>query len=83
MTTSLGSYYSVQDYQAVNPEFGTEADFKAVVVKAHELGMKVISDWVANHTAWDNPWIKEHRTGTCRTASGTSFPPSIGRMWPS
>ncbi len=60
MTTSLGSYYSVQDYQAVNPEFGTEADFKAVVVKAHELGMKVILDWVANHTAWDNPWIKEH-----------------------
>jgi glycosidase len=58
--TSLGSYYSVKDYKAVNPEFGTEADFKALVNKAHEMGFKVILDWVANHSAKDNAWLTEH-----------------------
>ncbi len=53
-----GSYYSVKDYKAVNPEFGTEADFKALVNEAHEMGFKVILDWVANHSAWDNPWTE-------------------------
>jgi glycosidase len=42
----------------VNPNFGTEEDFKALVSEAHELGMKVIIDWVANHTAWDSPWTE-------------------------
>ena len=55
MKESLGSYYSVQDYKGINPEFGTEADFKELVTKAHEKGFKVIIDWVANHSAWDNP----------------------------
>ncbi len=53
---SLGSYYAVQDYKGVNPEFGTMADLKNLVDKAHSLGMKVILDWVANHAAWDNVW---------------------------
>ena len=57
---SLGSYYSVRDYRAVNPEFGTSAQFKTLVDKAHAAGFKVILDWVANHTAWDNPWITAH-----------------------
>lgn len=57
---SLGSYYAVQDYKAVNPDFGTEDDFKAVVEKAHNLGMKVILDWVPNHTGFDNVWIEKH-----------------------
>jgi glycosidase len=57
---SLGSYYSVKDYQLVNPDFGTLDDFKKLVEKAHQLKMKVIIDWVANHTAWDNHWIVEH-----------------------
>ena len=56
----LGSYYSIRDYKKVNPEFGTEDDFKNLVLKAHELGMYVILDWVPNHTSWDNPWITEH-----------------------
>ncbi|NVO21209.1 MAG: alpha-glucosidase C-terminal domain-containing protein [Bacteroidetes bacterium] len=59
-TESLGSYYSVKDYKGINPEFGTEADFKELVDKAHSMGFKVIIDWVANHTAWDNAWITEH-----------------------
>ncbi|MFN1834097.1 alpha-amylase family glycosyl hydrolase [Balneola sp. MJW-20] len=53
---SLGSYYSVADYKDVNPNFGTKEDFRALVDEAHEMGFKVIIDWVANHTAWDNPW---------------------------
>ena len=56
----LGSYYSVADYKGVNPEFGTLDDLKALINKAHEAGMLVIFDWVANHTGWDNKWIKEH-----------------------
>ncbi len=56
----LGSYYSVRDYTAVNPEFGTLNDFNRVVEKAHALGLRVIIDWVANHTAWDHQWTTEH-----------------------
>ena len=56
----LGSYYSIRNYTAVNPEFGTLADFKRVVAKAQALGMKVLLDWVANHTAWDHAWVRQH-----------------------
>ena len=56
---SLGSYYSVQDYCAVNPEFGTIEEFDALVSEAHRLGMKVLLDWVANHTARDARWLRE------------------------
>lgn len=57
---SLGSPYSVKDYYSVNPEFGTLEDLKSFVDAAHEKGMYVILDWVANHTAWDNPLVTEH-----------------------
>lgn len=57
---SLGSPYAIKDYFGVNPEFGTEADFRAFVDAAHAQGFKVILDWVANHTAWDNPLVTEH-----------------------
>lgn len=50
----LGSYYSISDYCAVDPVYGTFEEFKALVEKIHSLGMYVILDWVANHTAWDN-----------------------------
>lgn len=56
----LGSYYSVKDYRGVNPEFGNLQDFKNLVKKAHDNGMYVILDWVANHTAWDHAWVKDH-----------------------
>lgn len=57
---SLGSPYSVKDYYSVNPEFGTLDDLKHFVNAAHEQGMFVILDWVANHTAWDNNLVSEH-----------------------
>lgn len=55
---SLGSYYSVRDYTDINPEFGTKEDFVNLVNQIHELGMYVIIDWVANHTAWDHEWTQ-------------------------
>lgn len=57
---TLGSYYSVADYQSVNPEFGNLQAFKDLVNTCHEMGFKIILDWVGNHTGWDNPWITEH-----------------------
>ncbi len=57
---TLGSYYSVQDYKGINPEFGSLEDIKSVVKEAHKLGMYVIIDWVANHTSWDNVWVKSN-----------------------
>ena len=56
----LGSYYSVRDYKDVNTEFGNKEDFKKLVDKTHELGMYIIIDWVANHTAWDNELLTSH-----------------------
>ncbi len=56
----LGSYYSIKDYKKVNPEHGTLQEFKALVDKAHDMGFKVILDWVANHSAWDNDMIRQH-----------------------
>jgi glycosidase len=57
---SLGSYYSVTDYRQLNPEFGTGEDFRRLVDRVHALDMKIILDWVPNHTAWDHPWITSH-----------------------
>ncbi len=57
---TVGSPYSVKDYFGVNPDLGTEDDFRAFVKEAHSLGLKVILDWVANHSAWDNPMRFEH-----------------------
>lgn len=57
---TLGSYYAVRDYKAVNPEFGNLESFKKVVDEAHKLGMKVIIDWVPNHTGCDNAWVTQH-----------------------
>lgn len=67
---TLGSYYSIRDYTAINPEFGTMADFKRMVRTAQGMGFKVILDWVANHTAWDHPWITQHPEWYKRDAKG-------------
>ncbi|MEP7252113.1 MAG: alpha-amylase family glycosyl hydrolase, partial [Ginsengibacter sp.] len=59
-SNELGSYYASRDYTSLNPEFGTMDDWKAMVKHAHSMGFKVITDWVANHSAPDNHWMKEH-----------------------
>jgi len=57
---SLGSYYAVSDFTKINPEFGTLADWNALVKQIHAKGMKVIIDWVPNHTGADHPWLTNH-----------------------
>ena len=56
----LGSPYSIRDYYDVNPEYGTKEDFRALVDSVHARDMHIIIDLVANHTAWDHPWLEEH-----------------------
>lgn len=72
---SLGSPYAVADYKGINSEFGTEADFKSLVNKAHSLGFKVILDWVANHSGWDNPWIA-NKSWYHTDSNGNVVPPN-------
>lgn len=77
---SLGSPYAVKDYLSVNHEFGTLADLKHFVQAAHALGMYVILDWVANHTAWDNPLVEQHPEWYDRDWKG-DFHPSPWHDW--
>jgi 1,4-alpha-glucan branching enzyme len=72
---SLGSYYSVKDYLGINPEFGTMDDFKNLVSQAHDLGMYVILDWVANHTAWDNHLVEQHPEWYAKNENGEMISP--------
>ncbi len=71
----MGSAYSVKDYQAVNPDFGTLEDLKNLVSEAHKLGMHVILDWVANHTAWDNDLAAQHPDWYKKDSLGNFTPP--------
>ncbi len=71
---SLGSYYSISDYRAVNPEFGSLGDARQLIEQAHGLGIKVILDWVANHSAWDHPWTRIHKDWYKQDAKGEIFP---------
>ena len=73
---SLGSPYSVKDYTRVNPDLGTATDFRNLVTAAHAAGMKVILDWVANHSAWDNPWITQHKDWYTQDGNGNVVPPN-------
>jgi glycosidase len=67
---SLGSYYACSDYITINPEFGTTQDFMDVVNAAHALGMKVMIDWVANHTGQDHVWTISNPDFYIQDASG-------------
>lgn len=73
---TLGSPYSVRDYLGVNPEFGDIDSLKLFVEEAHRLGMYVILDWVANHTAWDNPLIEQHPEWYSRNWKGEMHAPT-------
>ena len=71
---TLGSPYAVRDYYAINPDYGTEADLKRLVAEAHQRGLKVIIDIVANHTAWDSV-LMQHPEFYKQDASGKIIPP--------
>lgn len=72
---SLGSYYACSDYTAINPEFGTLADFRKLVAKAHKLEINVMLDWVANHTGWDHVWTQSHPDFFTKDEAGQFKPP--------
>ena len=74
-SSDLGSYYAVRNYKAVNEEFGTMSDWKNLVKHAHAMGFKVITDWVANHSAPDNPWIKNHPDFYAKDKEGKMIAP--------
>ena len=77
---SKNSPYSVKDYKAVAPEYGTVDDLRQLVESCHERGMGVILDWVANHTAWDNVWLQQHPDWYTHDSTGNIiFPP--GTDW--
>ena len=76
----LGSPYAVKDYLGINPEFGSEQDFRALVDEAHRLSLKVIIDWVPNHSAWDNPLASEHPEWYAKDYKG-DFRPSPWWDW--
>lgn len=78
--TSVGSPYCIKDFKAVNPSYGTIDDLKSLVKKAHSMDMKVILDWIANHTSWDNPWITEHPDWYTKDANGNIISPA-GMGW--
>ena len=67
---SVGSPYCIKDYKKINPAYGTDADLKSLIGKAHSLGMKVILDWVANHTSFDNTWTTSHPERYKKDANG-------------
>ncbi|HLU51694.1 MAG TPA: alpha-amylase family glycosyl hydrolase [Flavobacteriaceae bacterium] len=80
----LGSYYSVSDYRGINPEYGNLDDFKNLVKTAHENGMYVILDWVANHTGWDHAWVKEQSDYYYKDKDGNVSEPinyDTGESW--
>lgn len=76
---SIGSPYCIRDFKAINPKYGTMADLKSLVSDAHSKGIKVMLDWVANHTSWDHPWITDHPDRYRKDASGNIVSPD---GWP-
>ncbi|MDB5203742.1 MAG: alpha amylase catalytic region [Ferruginibacter sp.] len=72
---TMGSYYSIQDHEAINPEFGSRQDFVELVEAIHAHGMKIILDWVANHTSWDHVWTLSNPEFFVKDADGNFTPP--------
>lgn len=80
----LGSYYAISDYTAVHEGYGSLEDFKKLVDTAHENGIYVILDWVANHTGWDHKWIEERPEFYHKNAAGEitdPLNPETGESW--
>lgn len=74
---AIGSPYCIKDFKKVHPQYGTLEDLKSLVSKAHGLGMKVIMDWIANHTSWDNPWLENAGWHTTDSNGNVISPPGF------
>ena len=73
---ALGSYYAVANYTAINPEYGNMDDWKALVKQSHDMGFKVMIDWVPNHTGADNYWLQAHPDFYVKDSSGKIVSPN-------
>jgi len=80
VTNSFGSMYCVKDYTSVRSSLGTLQDLKTLVTTAHQKGIAVILDWVANHTSWDNTWITAHPSWYTQNSNGQIISPA-GTNW--
>jgi glycosidase len=67
---SLGSYYACSSYTKLNAEFGSEQDFLSLIQLAHKHEMKVMIDWVANHTGRQHEWMDQHPNWFNQDAEG-------------
>ena len=76
---AIGSPYCIRDFKSTNSRYGSVADLKRLVDDAHQRGMKVILDWVANHTSWDCSWITTNPEYYAKDASGAIISP---QAWP-
>ena len=71
---TLGSQYASQNYTELDPSLGDKSDLKHLVETVHEMGMYLLIDWVANHTAWDNVWVDEYPDWYKRNEQGELYP---------
>lgn len=81
---SLGSYYAVTDFRTTNPEFGSLESFQNIIARAHAMDMKVILDWVPNHTGWDHVWIQSNPDFYTKDKDGNiidPIDPGTGKSW--
>ena len=77
---TVHSPYCIKDYKKVSTEYGSLEDLRTLTTQAHQLGMSVILDWVANHTSWDNAWITDHPDWYSQNAAGNIIIPP-GTNW--
>ena len=78
---AIGSPYCIKDFQAVNSSYGTLDELRAIVNTAHQKGMKVMFDWVANHTAWDCSWTSQHKDWYAQDSAGNITCPTADGTW--
>ena len=77
---TYGSPYAVKDFTDVHPDFGTMGHFRDLVISCHGRGLRILIDWVPNHTAWDHPWITAHPEWYTQDAQGNIVHPP-GTNW--
>ena len=77
---TLGSPYSISDYRAINPEYGTIGDFRLLVDTMHQKGLKVMIDVVYNHTSHDSVLIERFPDSYLRNAAGEVIP-KVAEWW--
>ena len=77
----INSPYAAKNFQQVNPSYGTIADLRELVNRAHELQMEVWLDWVPNHTATDADWVTSHPEYYKKSGGQMIHPNGYGDVW--